>query len=588
MSKTLLATFLLLAITALLVRAIPSTHMHADEELSYLTTTGHSLSYVVQYEATNDVHPPLWYATFWAWQQLVGDSEFAGRLHAILFSILTLSLAYRIGKDWFGGSRYGLLVMVVLGVNAYFFVYSLDIRPYAMTMCAVTFSMWMFQRWLSWGRSRAAIGYGISVALMLYIHYYTIFIVVVQGIIFLVSRPSRKLLKQYIGVAVVAFGLWAVWIPVVIHQLMTIRRLAGQMSEGSFTLGAPTEPTALALPKLLQISTNGLTWLTALVLLFGFVKFWRERVYWIAILWAILVPALLLIANLFAAIYTQRYISFISVGLAVAVGAALLQLPSRVRSYALIGFVGLNLLTLPSQLPVRPPYRVLLQELSRTAKPGDVIFQNRAGGPLNWQIDHYLSPDLQQNILTDAETTLEKRRIWYTTSEWQNPEVRAQFDQIQRTHPLQQVIGDCNVNWCYLIQLLEAPPLTQPIDFEDNMTFWGIDIDSVTSQEIRSRLWWRSVETPSADYSIGLYLLDSSGALVAQSDGPINNFGTTRVLTTQLVPDALYIDYRWLALPSVPPGQYQLALAVYRWTDNVRLKLSDGTDLLMLDTIMLP
>jgi len=455
-------------------------------------------------------------------------------------------------------------------------------------MLAVTFSMWIFQRWLRRGRHRDALVYGISVALMLYVHYYTVLIVVVQGVVFLLSRPSRKLLREYVGAALVAFGLWLVWIPVVIHQVMTIRSLTAQLNRGSFTLGAPTEPTALALPKLLQISTNGLAWVVMLVLLFGIIKLWRKRVYWMAILWAVLVPALLLITNLFAAIYTQRYISYISVGVAIAIGAALAQFPSRIRAYALVGFVGLNLWMLPSQLPIRPPYDVLLRQVSDAAKSGDVLLLNRAGGPLNWQIEHYLSTDLQQNMYTDFEEALSKRRIWYTTSDWVNPEVRALFDQIQRTHPLQRVIGDCNIHWCYLMQLLEAPPLEQPIDFEDNIKFWGIDIDDVTPQEIRSRLWWRSEQTPTNEYSIGLYLLSSNGTLVAQTDGPINNFGASRVLTTQLEPDTIYIDYRWMALPPLQPGQYQLALAVYRWTDNMRLKLSNGTDLLMLDKITLP
>ncbi|MCC6615834.1 MAG: hypothetical protein IT320_20355 [Anaerolineae bacterium] len=85
---------------------------------------------------------------------------------------------------------------------------------------------------------------------------------------------------------------------------------------------------------------------------------------------------------------------------------------------------------------------------------------------------------------------------------------------------------------------------------------------------------------PPLDCAIGLYLLDGSGALVAQADGPINHYDHAIVPTSQMQPGQIYIDYRALDLSEdLPPGDYTLMLAVYQPWDGVRLTLPGGADM---------
>ncbi len=580
---------LLFVSLVLFVPAIHTTYMHEDEELSYRTTTGQTLAHVVQYEATRDVHPPLWYAVFWAWQSLAGDGEFVGRLHAVLLSMVTLALGYRMGCTWYGAPRFGLFTMAALGVNAFFFIYSLDIRPYALTMLTTAFSMWTYQRWLTRPTRRRALLYGMTAALMLYVHYYTVFLLFIQVFAFLLQRPSRNLVSQGLGAGFIALMLWLPWMPVFVGQVLTIRSLTASVGGQGFALGAPTEATPQAIGRLLQVATNGLPWLYAAILLIGLFYLRRSRAFTLALAWALLVPAVILAVNLFTAVYTQRYIAFISVGLALALGASLASLPPRTRWLALAGLVGLSLWGLPAQRPVRVPYRDLLRDLNMRFLPGDVLLPVRAhedNPVVSWQFRRYSLPEVLSSVVPDVEGALTSRRIWFTTADLFAPDVGNTFKGIERTHPQQDVIGRCDAAWCYLFILMEAPPLTQPVAFDDNMAFWGVDVDGVTRTAIRARLWWRVDKTPSQDYSIGLYLLDAGGALAAQADGPINNFGTETVSTTQLQPGAIYVDYRVLDLPpDLAPGDYRLALAIYRWTDGARLKLADDSDLLALNTI---
>ncbi|MBK8032694.1 MAG: hypothetical protein IPK17_25085 [Chloroflexi bacterium] len=152
---------------------------------------------------------------------------------------------------------------------------------------------------------------------------------------------------------------------------------------------------------------------------------------------------------------------------------------------------------------------------------------------------------------------------------------------------MQQVLGQCDRTWCYLAQLMEAPPLSEPIAFGEQMQFWGADLDRLTDTTLDLRLWWRVDQTPDRDYSIAVHLLNPAGELIAQSDGPIQHYGTEILQTSSLQPGRIYIDHRQLSLPTDRlDGGYSLRLVVYQWWDGVRLAV-DGADSYVINTITL-
>jgi hypothetical protein len=227
------------------------------------------------------------------------------------------------------------------------------------------------------------------------------------------------------------------------------------------------------------VATNGLPLLYIVILVVGLVNLRRKPAFQLALLWALLVPAIILTANLFAAVYTQRYIAYISVGAALVLGASLASLPARVRWLALGGFVTLSLWGLPAQKPLRVPYRALLHELSANYRRGDVLLLDRAqedNPVVNWQFQHYLTPDQRDSAVFNVNDALKARRIWFTTADLLAPDVYTDFKVVEQTHPQQQTVGQCNEVWCYVFLLMEAPPFDQPVAFEDNMAFWGVDV----------------------------------------------------------------------------------------------------------------
>ncbi len=342
---------------------------------------------------------------------------------------------------------------------------------------------------------------------------------------------------------------------------------------------------------LAQLATNGNLLLIGVLLLLGTVFLWRKGNYRLVLAWTFAVPAVSLLLNVVVAIFLPRYVVYMVEGLALAAGAGLAVLPGRWRVPALVVTLGISLLTLSSQLPVRVPLRDLYQALSAAAQPGDSIFFDHGGEDdhlVRAQISRYLHADL--NWVTTLDEAEAARRVWYVSGEaWFSDSVRARFDQIERTHPLQQVIGRCDTSWCYVIQLLEAAPNPEPLQFGDALAFWGVDLDRVDASGITTRLWWSAQKPPGLDYSIGLQLLNADGQLVAQQDSGIVDFYSGGLIqTSQLMPGKLYIDKRDITLPpGLPTGIYQLSLVVYQSWDNHRLPLPDHRDSLILDSISL-
>ncbi len=578
---------LLLVATLLLMSVIWITQMHPDETLVYEFTRA-DLGYTVHFLGSSDVHPPLWFSLFWLWRHLVGDSEFAGRMLSLLFSLITLALTYRIGCDWFGKPRYGWFAVAILAVNAYFIDYALEIRPYALTMLLAALSMWVFARWLRRSTWHLAISYAVITAVMFYVHYFLAFLVLVQAMIFLLRRPSRRQLVQGVAAAALAFVLWLPWLPSFLNQVSVLRGLAQEAGE-VYGLGvgtpATTKPTDLgSLQTLIDTATNGLPLLYGLLLLAGAATLWRSQRYRLALAWALGVPAVALALNTIAAVYTPRYVVYLVVGLALALAAAFAGVRrGLIRNAALIAFVIVNLIALPGSLPERVPYRDIFGALP--AHPGDVVyFADTVEQFLSWQADAYLSPTFTRVENHNLDAAAKARRVWFLTANWFDDDVRAQFEALEPTHPVQQVIGQCPPKgWCYYAQLLEAPPLATPERFGADMDFWGADIDAVTLDQITTRLWWRVTQAPPLDYSISLRLVDAAGGIVTQQDGPIIHYGVDTVQTSQLEPGKIYVDFRTVEFsPNIAPGKYRLELVVYQAWDGQRLALPDGSELLLL------
>lgn len=77
-----------------------------------------------------DLHFPLYYLLLHIWMNLFGDSDLTLRLLSVLFGVLTLPVAYLIGRE-LDGKKGGLLTLLLFGINSGLIFYSQEVRFYS-------------------------------------------------------------------------------------------------------------------------------------------------------------------------------------------------------------------------------------------------------------------------------------------------------------------------------------------------------------------------------------------------------------------------------------------------------------------------
>lgn len=581
---------LLLIAFLLLLIGISKLHMQADETLSYITSNRSFLE-AVDFTLFHDVHAPLWFMLAWIWEQFVGKSEFVGRVLSAFLALLTLVNLHQIGRENFKAKVFGYLPLLFLSVNAYFLVYTLEIRPYPLVMLVTCISYRFFLRWLDKRSLSSALFYGITLSLLLYTHYFLVFVILSQVAYFLVFKLfDWRLFKHGLLAGGLALVLLSPQILVLLYQLRFVRFTQGG------TQGVPTSPTNLeSIWDLLSLISNGWILLLLPVLLIGIWRLWRSPAYRIALFWFLLASSLLLLVNLRTPLLTTRYISYVAPALSLVLGltlAACIQDFPKWR-YGLWGLVlllwGLQFGTLWTYFPIRIPFRELFAEVNASFQEGDLLFTNhqRFDNFLEDQYSRYLSPALLANLVTSLEEAKSARRAWFITDTIFSASYRDTFSEFEASHRVSQVIGDCTRDWCFVIQLMLAPPMREAVFFEDTIGFLGADIDPISNKQLPVMLWWMVEEVPQADYSIALQLLNTDGALVTQVDRQIQPPDFPEIPSSQMQVGGNYIDWRVLDLTNLPAGDYRLQLVVYQWQDGRRLTLPDGSDAYFIQMISL-
>jgi hypothetical protein len=567
--------------------------MHPDENLSYVSTDG-DLVYVFRWQMTlQDNQAPAWFVTFWAWRQWMGDTELASRMLSLSLVLLALAIAYRVGRRALRSEGAACIGLFTLVGHSFFFEYAFDIRPYPMVMLVTMLSLWMFQRWLTQPNGRRTLLYGVSIALMVYVHYLLALFVAIQGAYLLLTRGLDWLrMRQIVLAGVIAALLFAPWFPTFVahvRHLQNVEQESGTV-RGIAGIGVSTfATTPETINAYVEMATAGVPAFYAVILVVGVALRWREEGWWLLVAGGIGVPVVYLALNLVAAVYAPRFISYATIPLALAVGGVLWALP-RVRGVplgmsVLVVLVAAQAWAFSSQLPVRIPYRDIFRAMS-SSQDTVVYIEPRTSvdGYLRQQIALYMPPALATTVTQNPNDVDSARRVWFLTGDWFGEGVQDAFRAVETTHPLQQVIGQCDRDWCFLAQLMEAPPNAEAVYFGGELGFRGADT-SLRDDALHVRLWWQNVAPIPLDYSISLQALDASGTLVAQSDGQIDDYGREIVSTSQMQPGRIYVDERSIMLPAGTSGEVRLQLLVYQSWDDRRLMLDDGRETIDLGVV---
>jgi mannosyltransferase len=161
-----------------------------------------------------DVHPPGYFVLLHVWMAVAGRSEFALRYSSVVFSVLTVALLVRFGRE-LGGRRVGWVAGGLAALSPLYVTYAQEVRMYAVVtfyaLASVYFQWRILEGWkvgrLEGRRAGSAIfqlsslptfqflmGYVLATAASLYTHYFTVFLLFFENLVWLawaLAPPMR-------------------------------------------------------------------------------------------------------------------------------------------------------------------------------------------------------------------------------------------------------------------------------------------------------------------------------------------------------------------------------------------------------------
>jgi len=130
--------------------------------------------------------PPFLVLLGYLWVNLFGKSEVAVRSLPVLAGILSIPMLYLVGTELFT-KRVALIASAIMSVSTFHIFHSQDYRYYSLLTLMTLVSFYFLIRLLRTGNMRYFLPYVITGALVYYTHYQGAFILLAQGLYFLLQ-----------------------------------------------------------------------------------------------------------------------------------------------------------------------------------------------------------------------------------------------------------------------------------------------------------------------------------------------------------------------------------------------------------------
>jgi uncharacterized membrane protein len=211
-----LMLLILLAATLAYFTGIGKESLWLDETISVRYSQG-SLQTLFNF-LSEDVHLPLYFLILWGWIKMFGTSELAVRSLSAVFGLLAVFAIYLVGRKLFN-ERTGLFAAALLAVSPFFTYYAQDVRMYEMLGFFSLMSVYFYAKLREEPDVRGAVPYLIFSLLMLYTHPYSVLVLIVENIHFVVccfrgcAEGRARGLFHWISIqcAVAALFLPGIW-----------------------------------------------------------------------------------------------------------------------------------------------------------------------------------------------------------------------------------------------------------------------------------------------------------------------------------------------------------------------------------------
>lgn len=212
-----------------------------------------------------------------------------------------------------------------------------------------------------------------------------------------------------------------------------------------------------------------------------------------------------------------------------------------------------------------------------------------------------------------VSTLLETRPVYdtYPFDEWQTPQFV--IDRQNLTIPADFIAGEYRLNLRLVDadgealyasdlgplqieateRIFSAPPLAHEVNatFGDEISLVGYDLSPIENGAADLALVWHALQTPTADYTIFVHLLNPDGTCCAWQQDSTPQAGTHA--TGRWLPGEVVVDEYEIVLPAgSQPGDYPIEVGLYIAETGQRLGIeaADGTtsDALQLQSLPVP
>jgi mannosyltransferase len=160
-----------------------------------------------------DGSPPLYYLLLHGWTSVFGTGAFAVRAPSALFSVLSLPLAWVLGRR-LGGPRVATALTLLLASSPFAIRYASETRMYSLVILLVLLGAaavsWTARRPGPW----PVLAVAVSAAALLLTHYWAVYLLAVVGLVALAGlrRHRAAAVRVLVGLALAAL-LFLPWLP---------------------------------------------------------------------------------------------------------------------------------------------------------------------------------------------------------------------------------------------------------------------------------------------------------------------------------------------------------------------------------------
>lgn len=179
-----------------------------DEFSALFRTRFDNLGDLINYGVkTTDTHPPGVQVFMYFWTKIFGESEMAVKLPFIIFGLLAIIYAFKIGKLWFNATV-GLFAALFLSVLQYPITYSQFARPYASGLFFSLLMVWFWTHIVFYPEKKRKlhhIGFILSSVICIYNHHFSLFLtalVCLSGMFFMKKTGLKSYLLSCLTIAI--------------------------------------------------------------------------------------------------------------------------------------------------------------------------------------------------------------------------------------------------------------------------------------------------------------------------------------------------------------------------------------------------